>query len=97
MLPEPDVCSWQDKASGYKMRVGGIMFIIYAIVYAGFVVINICIPLLMEKTVFLGLNLASAYGFGLIIFALILALIYNVMCAKEEAAVKAIEQEKGNV
>jgi hypothetical protein len=38
----------------------------------------------MEKTVIFGLNLATAYGFGLIIFALILALIYNRLCAAKE-------------
>jgi uncharacterized membrane protein (DUF485 family) len=38
----------------------------------------------MEKTVIFGLNLAVTYGFGLIIFALVLALIYNAMCAAKE-------------
>ena len=74
-----------DNAKEFKARVGIQMFILYAVIYAGFVVINLFSPLLMEKIIFMGLNLATVYGFGLIIFALILALIYNTLCAKKEA------------
>ena len=84
MLHEPAQSCGPDHASEYKSRIGVYMFIIYAIVYAGFVVINVSNPLLMEKIIIWGVNLAVIYGFGLIIFALILALIYNHMCAKEE-------------
>jgi protein-S-isoprenylcysteine O-methyltransferase Ste14 len=38
----------------------------------------------MEEVVAMGLNLAVLYGFGLIIVALILAVIYNAACMKEE-------------
>ena len=62
------------------------MFIVYALVYAGFVLINIIRPVLMEKEIILGLNLAVVYGFGLIILSLIMALIYNYLCIKEESA-----------
>ena len=51
------------------------MFTLYAVIYAGFVVVNLVRPGLMEKAVIAGLNLAVVYGFGLIIFALILALV----------------------
>ena len=61
-----------------------IMFLFYALIYAGFVAINVIKPILMEADALFGLNLAVVYGFGLIIFALILALIYNRMCAKKE-------------
>jgi uncharacterized membrane protein (DUF485 family) len=70
------------------MRLGVYMFIAYALLYAGFVLINTFKPMLMEATVFLGLNLAVVYGFGLIIVALILALIYNSKCYAKEAAMK---------
>ena len=39
----------------------------------------------MEKEIIFGLNLAVVYGFGLIGFALVLALIYNTMCCTHEA------------
>jgi uncharacterized membrane protein (DUF485 family) len=61
------------------------MFIVYALVYAGFVLINIIRPVLMEKEIIFGLNLAVVYGFGLIILSLIMALIYNYLCIKEES------------
>ena len=85
MLHEPAAQQGKDYATAYKMRLGAIMFFIYGLIYAGFVAINVAKPVLMEKTIVFGLNLAVVYGFGLIIFALILALIYNKMCAKREA------------
>lgn len=84
MLHEPAAQSGKDYAIAYKMRVGMIMFLFYALIYAGFVAINVIKPILMEADALFGLNLAVVYGFGLIIFALILALIYNRMCAKKE-------------
>ncbi|MBN1782028.1 DUF485 domain-containing protein [bacterium] len=84
MLHKPAVQEGTDHAVAYKMRLGMIMFLIYAVVYAGFVAINVLSPILMEARVLLGLNLAVVYGFGLIVFALFLALIYNAMCVKKE-------------
>jgi TRAP-type C4-dicarboxylate transport system permease small subunit len=86
MLHEPAAKSGKDPAEAYKMGLGVKMFIIYAIAYIGFVAINIAKPLLMEKIIVLGLNLATVYGFSLIFFALFLALIYNVLCTNKEAA-----------
>ena len=77
MLHEPAAKFGADPAFAYKRRLGVWMFILYALIYAGFVVINLVRPGLMEKAVVAGLNLAVVYGFGLIIFALVLALIYN--------------------
>lgn len=85
MLHGPAAPQRPDHASGTKMRIGVWMFIVYAIIYAGFVVVNLTNPLLMEEEVIFGLNLAVFYGFGLIVFALVLALIYNKLCAKHEA------------
>lgn len=86
MLHEPAARTGSDPASGYKMRLGVMMFIPYALIYAVFVVINLVKPVLMETKVIFGLNLAVVYGFGLIILALIMALIYNRMCAVQEHA-----------
>jgi len=92
MLHEPAAKAGKDPASPYKMRLGVQMFFVYAIVYVGFVAINIIKPVLMEKIIFLGLNLAVVYGFGLIIFAMILALIYNSLCTKKENELKDQEE-----
>lgn len=88
MLHEPAAQCGPDASAEYKQRVGVWMFLLYAAVYAAFVAINLLKPLWMEKTVFLGLNLAVVFGFGLIVFALVLALIYNTMCGTHEAANK---------
>ena len=85
MLHEPATPSGKDPASGYKKQLGVWMFIFYSAVYAGFVLINVVSPLTMDMIIFLGLNLAVVYGFGLIILALVLALIYNYMCSRKEA------------
>ena len=84
MLHEPAVQTGKDNATAYKTRLGVWMFIFYAIIYAGFVAINLVKADLMEKIVFLGLNLAVVYGFGLIIFALLLALFYSSLCTRME-------------
>lgn len=89
MLHEPAAQCGPDASAEYKQTVGVWMFLLYAAVYAAFVAINLLKPLWMEKTVFLGLNLAVVFGFGLIVFALIEALIYNHMCGTHESGTKA--------
>ena len=74
----------EDRASEYKARLGIYLFIVYCIVYAGFVVINTVSPKVMGVIVFAGLNLAAVYGFGLILLAIIMGLIYNAMCTAAE-------------
>ncbi len=95
MLHEPAAQSEKDYGIDYKMRLGVIMFIIYAVVYAGFVAISVIHVKWMEITIVLGLNLASVYGFGLIVFALLLALIYNQACGSKEASLKALDSANG--
>jgi uncharacterized membrane protein (DUF485 family) len=79
----------QDVTSGYKTRLGLWMFLIYSIVYAGFVVINSVWPKIMEKSIG-SLNLATIYGFGLIVLALVMALIYNSLSSKAEERVNSL-------
>ena len=95
MLHKPAANSGPDHAIKYKKRIGAYMFVLYSFVYTGFVFINIVKPVLMEKIIFAGLNMAVVYGFGLIIFALFLALIYNFMCEKEENRVNIQSENKG--
>jgi uncharacterized membrane protein (DUF485 family) len=80
----PAVKLGKDNASGYKTKLGIRMFIIYTIVYAGFVAINATRPHLMQEIVF-GQTLAVVYGFGLLALALVLAIIYNRLCNAAEA------------
>ena len=80
----PAVKLGKDNASGYKTKLGIRMFIIYTIVYAGFVAINATRPHLMQEIVF-GQTLAVVYGFSLLALALVLAIIYNRLCNAAEA------------
>ena len=85
MVEHGPASDWgEDKASEYKSKLGIYLFIFYCIVYAGFVAINTVGPKLMGVIVFAGLNLACVYGFGLIILAIVMGLIYNAMCTAAE-------------
>ena len=94
MLHEPATPAGKDPAGPYKMRLGVWMFVFYSIFYASFVAINLLNPLAMATIVFAGLNLATVYGFALIIVALIEALVYDAMCRKKEAEFAQVEKQK---
>ena len=83
----------EDKASAYKTRLGLWMFVVYLIVYAGFVVINSVMPDAMAM-LFHGLNLAVVYGFGLIALALVMAFIYNALCDRAESSGEAYTDDE---
>ncbi len=85
MLHEPAAQSGVDHAADYKMRLGVGMFIFYTLFYAGFVALNVVSPTAMETTVLFGMNLACVYGIGLIVVALVQALVYDAMCRRQEA------------
>jgi len=73
-----------DHAAKRKTRLGIWMFALYFVVYAVFVAIGVANYEAMSNIVFAKLNLAVTYGFGLIVFAIILGLIYNWRCTKIE-------------
>lgn len=93
MLHEPAAPVGKDPAASYKSRLGIWMFLCYLIFYVVFVAINVFNPLLMERTVWQGLNLATVYGFGLIIFALVQAMIYDALCRAREHALESTSKE----
>lgn len=64
----------------HNAKLGMLHFAIYLAFYLGFVFINAFRPGWMETIVLAGLNLAIVYGFGLIIAALLLALLYGRLC-----------------
>ena len=70
--------------SARNSRYGLILFVIYLVFYGGFMGLSAFEPQLMSKTPFGGVNLAILYGFGLIVAALVLALIYMVLCRARE-------------
>jgi len=74
----------KDESAAQKSKIGLILFGVYALIYAGFVAINTLTPKTMGIRVFLGLNLAVVYGFGLIILAIVMGVAYNHYCTKLE-------------
>jgi uncharacterized membrane protein (DUF485 family) len=94
MLHEPATPAGQDLAANYKSRLGILMFLVYLVFYAGFVAINLLDPQAMANIVFLGLNLATVYGFALIIVAFLEALLYDWMCRRRERALNAAQGAK---
>ncbi len=85
MLHEPATPAEKDPAGPYKIRLGIWMFIAYSLFYASFVAINLINPLAMGTIIIAGLNLATVYGFALIIVALLEALVYDWLCRQKEA------------
>ncbi|MCJ7519425.1 MAG: hypothetical protein MUO42_07110 [Anaerolineaceae bacterium] len=73
-----------DFALNYRIRTGVFLFLVYALIYGIFVLINLALPNVMEAIVLFGMNLAVTYGLGLILLAFIMALVYNHLCARME-------------
>ncbi|MEO8496331.1 MAG: DUF485 domain-containing protein [Planctomycetota bacterium] len=61
-------------------RIGLVLFAVYLLLYGGFVFLSAFAPDVMETTPIAGVNLAILYGFGLIVAALALALVYGLLC-----------------
>ena len=77
----------------FNTRLGLILFAVYLVLYLCFVLINAFAAGVMDTIVLAGLNLAIVYGFALIVIALVLALIYGVMCRSEPAEAKTTKSE----
>ena len=65
-------------------RIGLALFWIYVLLYAGFMALVLFRPDLLSLRPFGGVNLAIAYGMGLIAGAFVLAIIYMVACRSVE-------------
>jgi uncharacterized membrane protein (DUF485 family) len=97
MLHEPATPSGKDPAAAYKSRLGVQMFAFYTVFYVGFVAINLLSPQTMGTIIVAGLNLATVYGFGLIVLALVQALVYNVKCRRKEQELALLEASTSDV
>jgi uncharacterized membrane protein (DUF485 family) len=61
-------------------RYGLILFSIYVVLYLGFMFLSAFEPEWMASLAMAGVNGAVWYGFGLIVAALVLALVYMILC-----------------
>ena len=83
MLHGPAAELEKDHAIAKKNKLGLTLFFIYLAIYAGFVAIGTLEPQLMGKKI-MGQNLSVVYGFGLILLAVVMGLVYNYFCTRFE-------------
>ena len=83
-----------ESSQSFKAKLGLIMFAIYTPIYFAFIIICVVNPQFMARDVG-SLNVAVTYGFGLIILAIIQALIYNRICSKREKGEDGTDDTKG--
>ena len=87
---------WQvEKSRTFKTRLGLIMFAIFTPVYLAFILISVISPATMAKDIG-SLNVAIVYGFGIIVLAIIQAVIYNAICSNKEKHDHVVDHAKGD-
>jgi uncharacterized membrane protein (DUF485 family) len=85
----------EDRSEGYKAKLGFVMIAVFAIVYTIFILICVISPKTMANNIG-SLNVAVAYGFGIIVLAIIQALIYNFFCSRKEHEYEKADSGKGD-
>ncbi|HEX8524721.1 MAG TPA: DUF485 domain-containing protein [Tepidisphaeraceae bacterium] len=82
MVKESDASdsSQRGPVERHNARIGMALFLIYVLLYAGFMGLSAFAPQVMSQTAVGGANVAIIYGLGLILAAVVLALIYTVVC-----------------
>lgn len=70
----------KEPPSSRATRYGHILFVFYLVLYGAYVLINAFTPDVMARTPWGGINWAVLSGLGLILIALLLALVYDILC-----------------
>lgn len=70
----------QRDAAAARARIGLWLFTAYVLLYAGFMALVLARPEWLSARPLGGVNLAITYGLGLIVAALVLAVVYMVAC-----------------
>ncbi|HBQ63785.1 MAG TPA: DUF485 domain-containing protein [Clostridiales bacterium] len=87
--------NWKkDNASSLKELLGKWFFLLYALIYAGFILLNVLSPEVMAMDIG-SLNIAIVYGFGLILFAIFLSFVYNHVGSHAEQLLNKDEETSG--
>jgi uncharacterized membrane protein (DUF485 family) len=73
-------------------RYGLSLFAVYVLLYAGFIFLAVFRTDALGKPALLGVNLAVVYGFGLIVGAIVLALVYMLLTRRP---VHHVREEEG--
>lgn len=85
----------ESSSRAYNLRLGLVLFAIYLLLYVVFVMIAAFRTEWMELRPFGGMNLAVLYGFGLIIVAIALSLVFGLLC-KSDGAAQSVETTSDN-
>lgn len=80
--------------TSWNARLGLVLFAVYLLLYVGFVGLNAFAPQAMEATPVAGVNWAILYGFALIVAALVLALVYGLLCTRTHGKPSAKEERE---
>ena len=72
------------------------LFLLYVLLYSGFVLLNTFAPDTMERTPIAGVNLAISYGFGLILAAFVLSLVYGLFSPAGDSSAGMATDERGD-
>ncbi len=78
-------------------RLGLWFFGLYLLLYGGFVLLAAFSPATLERTPFADVNLAIWYGFGLIVAALVMALLYGWLCRPGNSTANQIRNQKSEI
>ncbi|MCH2126675.1 MAG: DUF485 domain-containing protein [Pirellulaceae bacterium] len=89
-----DLLKVVETMQSYNAKLGLLFFTVYTLFYSAFVFLNVFAPQMMEQTPIQGVNLAILLGIGLIVLALVMALLYGFLCRREEAAGSSEEGHK---
>jgi uncharacterized membrane protein (DUF485 family) len=81
--PAPNQRAAHDAHVTPNAKLGLGLFFVYLVLYAGFMAIATFANDLFADTPFGGVNVAIIYGMGLIVSALVLALIYMKLCKSD--------------
>ncbi|QDU31895.1 hypothetical protein ETAA8_70570 [Anatilimnocola aggregata] len=78
--PEPKIPADIDAVRSYNAHMGLWLFAFYLIAYVGFVVLAATSPEIMGRPAWGGVNVAILYGFGLILGAFVVSIVYMLLC-----------------
>jgi uncharacterized membrane protein (DUF485 family) len=83
-LPQDDQRAAHDAHVTPNVKLGLGLFILYLVLYVGFMAIATFQYELFASAPFGGVNLAIIYGMGLIVSAFVLAIIYMMLCKPDQ-------------
>jgi uncharacterized membrane protein (DUF485 family) len=79
------------EVSAANARAGLVLFFVYLAFYAGFMGLATFAPQAMGRPAVLGVNVAITYGMGLIVGALVVAVLYMAICGRNARRLGALE------